>query len=974
MANYDTTIRVGTKIDRKGAEVQLMALENQIAKKADKIASLMSKMGEMKDAKLPTQEYQEITTQIEKAEQKLNKLLEKQEQMQREGKANGVAWDRLIHQIEETENEIKYAKGELQDLVDTGKAFTLGQDTEEYAKMAQQVQYLRNELSVLTEKHDLLTAKQRNATEAYKKFGENGRNAFKKINKYAEKSCGLLKNFGSRLKSLAISFFIVSQIGKAFRALTQGIKGGFDNFYKGNEQFRNSIDSLKASLLTLKNSLAAAFAPLVQMVVPYIQKAVEWLTRLIDTVGQFIAAISGQKTYKKAVKQTTAAIKEQNKEQNKQVSSLDKLNVITSDKDSGKDDEDTSGMFEEVPINSGILDFIQKLKDLLKPIIDYAEKLKDIFMQGFWDGLGDWEYRWQSIKDSLASIKESLIDIFTDPAVLAAADGWAQSVAYMLGSLVGAMASIGLTIATNILGGIAKYLEENKDRIKEHLISMFNIWAEINQMFAELFQSIAYVFEAFASEQGQKLTANIIGIFADTLMGITELASKFFRDIAQIIIKPFVDNKEAFRAALEGFLGVLAEVAGTIKQGIDDTFDKLNEVYDEHFKPFFDSVAQGLSDLVGQFLEFWNGNVQPILDQWAADFDELWQSHIQPLLDNAAEFLGKIADLLKVVWENYLQPMIAWIIANVLPKILPVIQAVWNTLKNLAGYIADMISGVITILGGLIDFVTGVLSGDWEKAFQGLQDIVSGFAETIRGTIEGGLQLISDILKVFVEATKSSIDAFLQSIKKTVEIVINFVKQNILGKFNEIKAGFSSFNSNVRQIWTNLWNGLRDKVKTILGSIKNTVKEALDWIAQKVGSIGDKFGSFGSKVGGLFGGTSQKSSRMSAPSAYTANAAIASLNKVEIPAYATGQVIPRTMKQHLAILGDNNRETEIVSPISTIKQALREEAATLGLTGGNAGQEINLHLTVECEGYRLLEIIQKLDREYYKQHGKHALA
>lgn len=974
MATYDTTVRVGTSIDRRGTEIQLAALENQITKKADKIASIMAKMGEMKDVKLPTQEYKEITVQIEKAEQRLNGLIEKQDQMQREGKDNGAAWDRLIHQIDETKNEIKYAKGELKDLVDTGKAFTLGQDTEEYAKMGQQVKYLQNELSVLIEKYNLLIDKLGDATERYREFGETGRKAFEKGSKYAEKSSGLLKNIGSRLKSLALSFFIISQISKAFQALTQGIKDGFDNFYKGNEQFRNSIDSLKASLLTLKNSLAAAFAPLVQMVVPYIQKAVEWLTRLIDTVGQFIAAISGQKTYKKAVKQTTAAIKEQNKEQNKQLSNLDKFNVITSDKGSGKDDEDTSGMFEEVPINSGILDFIQKLKDFLKPVIDYAEKLKDIFMQGFWDGLGDWEYRWQSIKDSLASIKESLVDIFTDPAVLAAADGWAQSVAYMLGSLVGSMASIGLTIAANLLGGIAKYLEENKDRIKEYLISMFNIWEEVNLLFADLFQSIAYVFEAFASEKGQQLTANIIGIFVDAFMGITELASKLFRDIANIIIQPFVDNKEAFRTALEGFLGVLSEVAGTIKQGIDDTFDKLNEVYDEHFKPFFDSVAQGLSALVGQFLEFWNGNVQPILDQWAADFDELWQSHIQPLLDNAAEFLGKIADLLKVVWENYLQPMIAWIIANVLPKILPVIQAVWNTLKNLAGYIADMISGVITILGGLIDFVTGVLSGNWEKAFQGLQDIVGGFVETIRVSIEGGLQFISDVLNTFIEAWKSLVDLFLQSIQKAVEVCVNFIKKNIIGKFSEIKTAFSNFNSNVSQIWKNMWNGLKEKVRSILGSIKNTVKEAFDWIAQKIGSIGDKFGSFGSKVGEFFGGDSQKASRMSAPSSYTASAAIAALNNVEIPAYATGQVIPRTMKQHLAILGDNNKETEIVSPISTIKQALREEAAALGLVGGNGGQEINLHLTVECEGHKLLEIMQKLDREYYKQHRKHALA
>lgn len=979
MAKYDGSVRINTDINTKEASAQLMTLENRIVKTADKISSLRSKMDALKDVKIPTQQYKEIESDISKAEKELQKLIEKQAQMQADGKDSGAEWDRLNQRIQASKDYIELAKEEMQELVNVGKAFTLGRDSEEFTRLGQQLKYAENDMAVLNKRHSELIVKQGKVSDGYKKLSETAKQSFARINKSAKESGGLLGTMANRFKGLAMSLLIFNQISKAFNAMTSGIKQGFENFYKGNESFRNSVDSLRASLLTLKNSFAAAFAPLVQMVIPYIQKAVEWMTALIDRIGQFIAAISGQKTYTRAIKQTTAAIKEQNKEQRKQLSSLDKLNNLTSDKGSNADDGGAANMFEEVPIDSGILDFLQKLKDFLKPIIDYAKKLKDVFMQGFWDGLGDWEYRWESIKDSLASIKDSLIDIWTDPAVLAAADKWAQSVAYMLGSLIGSLASIGLTIAANLLGGIAKYLEQNKDRIKQYLIAMFDIWAEINYLFADLFQSIAYVFEAFASEQGQQLTANIIGIFADAFMGITELASKLFRDIANIIIQPFVDNKEALRAALEGFLGVLASVTGTIKDGIDATFDKLNEVYDMHFKPFFDSIAQGLSDLLGQFLEFWNGNVQPILDQWAADFDELWKSHIQPLLDNAAEFLGKIADLLKVVWENYLQPMIAWIIANVLPKVLPVLQAIWDTLKNLIGYIADAISNVITILGGLIDFITGVFSGDWEKAFQGLQDAVGGFIDLIKNIIEGGLQLISDLIKAFAETGKALVTSFLQALKDTVTDRINFIKENIVGKFGEIKVVFSNFQKNVMQLWVNMWNGLKEKVHSILGGIKDYIKGVADWMVQKIKSIGDSFGSFGSKVSGWFGGNGSTSnagvmSRMSVPSPYAADPAYASLASMDIPAYATGQVIPRSMKQHLAILGDNNRETEVVSPLSTLKQALREEAISLGLVGNGNGQAINLDLTVECEGYRLLHLLQKLDGEYYKQNGKHALA
>lgn len=980
MAKYDGSVRINTDINTKEASSQLMTLENRIVKTADKISSLRSKMDALKDAKIPTQQYKEIESDISKAEKELQKLMEKQAQMQADGKDSGTEWNRLNQRIQASKDYIELAKEEMQELVNVGKAFTIGRDSEEFTRLGQQLKYAENDMAVLNKRHSELIAKQGKVTDGYKKFGETAKQSFARINKSAKESGGLLGTMANRFKGLAMSLLIFNQIGKAFNAMTSSIKQGFENFYKGNESFRNSVDSLRASLLTLKNSFAAAFAPLVQMVIPYIQKAVEWMTALVDKIGQFIAAISGQRTYTRAIKQITAAIKEQNKEQRKQLSSLDKLNNLTSDKGSNADDGGAANMFEKVPIDSGILDFLQKLKDFLKPIIDYAKKLKDVFVQGFWDGLGDWEYRWESIKDSLASIKDSLIDIWTDPAVLAAADKWAQSVAYMLGSLVGSLASIGLTIAANLLGGIAKYLEQNKDRIKQYLIAMFDIWAEINYLFADLFQSIAYVFEAFASEQGQQFTANIIGIFANAVMGITELVSKLFRDIANIIIQPFVDNKEALRAALEGFLGVLASVTGTIKDGIDATFDKLNEVYDMHFKPFFDSIAQGLSDLLGQFLEFWNGNVQPILDQWAADFDELWKSHIQPLLDNAAEFLGKIADLLKVVWENYLQPMIAWIIANVLPKVLPVLQAIWDTLKNLIGYIADAISNVITILGGLIDFIIGVFSGDWEKAFQGLQDAVGGFIDLIKNIIEGGLQFISDLIKTFAETGKALVTSFLQELKDTVTDRINFVKENIVGKFGGIKAAFSDFKKNVMQLWVNMWNGLKEKVHSILGGIKEYIKGVADWMTDKIKSIVGNFSSIGNRVSGWFGGNdrtfSASYSRMSAPSPYAVNPAYASIASMDIPAYATGQVIPRSMKQHLAILGDNNRETEVVSPLSTIEQAVINAMAKINRdTGNNNGGTVRVEIPVIINGIgEIGRAVQQFDMEFFKQSGRHAFS
>ncbi len=975
MAQYDGSIRINTQINTKNAEINLSTLENRIVKTSDKIASLRSKMDSLKDTKIPTQEYKNLENELGKLTNKFDSVAEKVHDFEKLGTdKNFTPFRQARDEAQELYIKIEDIRGAMYDLEESGKAFTLGSETEEFAKLGQQLRYAENDLSVLNQKHEVLGMKLKNVKEGYKKLGNTAKKSLEKINKSTKKTGGLLGTLGSRFKGLALSLLVFNQISKAVRSMSNAIKEGFSNLYNDSNitSFKNQIDSLKASLLTLKNTFAAAFLPLVEIVIPYIQRFVEWLTKAVNLVGQFIAALTGKKTYTKAIKMTADDLKDEAKaaEEAKEategyLSPLDEINKYQERKSNEtKDKEIDPGtqMFEEVPIDNKIFDFLQKIKDFLKPIIDYAKKLKDIFMQGFWDGLGDWQYRWESIKDSIASIKESLIDIFTDPAVLAAADGWAQSVVYMLGSLVGSLASIGLTIAANLLGGIAKYLEQNKERIKEYLISMFNIWEEVNYMFADLFQSIAYVFEAFASEQGQQLTANIIGIFADAFMGITELASKLFRDIVQIIIKPFVDNKEAFRTALEGFLGVLAEVTGTIKQGIDDTFAKLNEVYDTHFKPFFDSVAQGLSDLVGKFIEFWNGNVQPILDQMAADFDTLWTSHIQPLLNNAAEFLGKIADLLKALWENILQPLIAWIIENILPKILPVIQAIWDMLVNFVAYIADAINGIITILGGIIDFLTGVFTGDWELAFQGLQNIVGGFIDAVMALIEGFATLISDAVNGIFEAIKALLDAFVEAITSIIETFLDWMLENIINKGEEINQRFTDFFSGIKEKWSEGWNSLKEKVSSIIEEIKSTIQSAFDWIGEKVSAIGEKLSSIGSKAksifkGSIFGGGSFSTIPYSTSSYMLHSPEIAKLANVEIPGYATGQVIPRTMKQHLAILGDNNRETEVVSPLSTIEQAVENVMAKIGSTSGIGNKELTIRIPVIIDGKQITEIV-----------------
>lgn len=53
----------------------------------------------------------------------------------------------------------------------------------------------------------------------------------------------------------------------------------------------------------------------------------------------------------------------------------------------------------------------------------------------------------------------------------------------------------------------------------------------------------------------------------------------------------------------------------------------------------------------------------------------------------------------------------------------------------------------------------------------------------------------------------------------------------------------------------------------------------------------------------------------------------------DIPYLAKGTVVPANYGEFLAVLGDNKREAEVVSPVSTMKKAFMDALAESGGTG-----------------------------------------
>lgn len=995
----DDSIRVKFNIDTANLPSQMQKIVNSIKKAEGEVERLRTKMDALKDQQIPSHEYKKLQAELDAAIKKYEELNDTVETFNRIGTdKKSPHYQRAIGEAQDLYMKIEEIRGAMFELEEGGKAFTLGGDSEEYARMAARVDELSGSIQVSKTRLAELNAKQKPVAKEFDNVKKKAEEAFSSVSKGAKRSGGLLTTLATRFRGIMLSLLIFNWITKAFNAMISGMKSGFENLMGYSAGFANSVQSLKNSMATLGNQFAAAFAPIVQMVIPWLRSLINALSTAMSYVAQFIALLGGKNTftrakqiqdsYNKSLGGTASAAKKAYGA----LAKFDDLDVLQKQEDTdagGAGETLPQDMFEEVPIDPRLQKWLDGILERLKPILDYLKKLKDAFMDGFWDGLGDWSYRLDIIKEGLKQIMDALIDIWTDPAVLAAADRWAQSVMYMLGSLVGSVASIALTLAAAFIGGLGKYLSENTDRIKQFLISAFNVGAEINNLLAGLFQSIAYIFEGLASESGIRFVAALIGSILDAGMGIIEVALKLGRDFLEMFILPITENREGFRTAFEGLLAVGATVLETFKNSIDETFDKVNEIYDKHFKPFFDSVAKGLSEIIGKLLEFWNGSVQPVLQSMAEQFQTLWESYIQPFINNLVEVMGKVADMLNALWNNILVPLVGWLIENILPLLLPIIQTLWDNFLLFVEFLAEMANSIVEIFGGIIDFLTGVFSGDWSLAFDGLKEIVQGFSDFnqsiwnfIRSCLERVWSVIKDkattiwtAIKTFMQTTWENVKTFAQNtwnniktflinawtaikekaisiweaIRRGFEEKINAVRD----KMEEIKEKFDSFREKVFSVFENIKETVVSAIDAVKGAISGfigLVESAISAIQSLISSASSIGGSIGSAISGFLGISAPPGIQI--PVGYDITSEMA--NKFDIPHLASGSVI-QGGRPFAAILGDQPRgQVNIEAPLATIEQAVEN---AMGRFTGGTGFGGTMRVVLNVSGTDLAQVM-----------------
>lgn len=753
MAEYDGEIRIKTLIENGEASSKLMQMESQFQKLAREADKLSKTLKDLASQKIPTEEYKAVQIQIEKDTASLDKLLARMDKfLETGGSSKSTTFKRMQYEVEELTNSIKYAKGELAAMESSGTAFIDPTTTEEYSKVSEKLLDVQS-------KQEVLNQKMRETAANEKTIGAGAKD-IEKVGKSAKKSSGLISDMAKRIKQTVVSFAIFGAVMKVSQTISKAFTEGIQNMAKYSSEFNGKMSEMASASATLKNSIGALTAPIISALTPAIVTLCTWLTNAINAMNRFIAAISGKSTWTKAKKQQVdyAASLDKTAGSAKKaagaLAAFDDLNVLQkNDSGSGSGGTGSTGsggsdLYEEVPTG-------KELSDKIQPFIDYLKKLKNSIKNGWdetWSNL-DIPLQFDNIKSSIESIKNSFLNIFSDSEVSASVDNFAMTFSRSLGSISASVVSIGATIAENLLGGISIYLESNSENIKNYIIDMFDIASDISVLASQGADAFANVFSVFGDENGQQITANLIQIFSDAFMMVTENAAKFGKDIIDCIVTPFVENQDALKDALDGLLGVIADLTTTISDGAQHVTDKITELYDEHIHPFIENVKNGMSELIEKFLEFWNTYIQPILASWAEMFEDTYENHLKPVIDNVIEIIGLVIDILNDLWTNILQPIIAWVIENILPVVSPILDNLGKSVKGTVDTILDLVNVLLAGIKLVFSALKVLFTKDTDRALRKTENSVRGFVNSV-------IQLFENMVNHVINGLNSLISGF----------------------------------------------------------------------------------------------------------------------------------------------------------------------------------------------------------------------
>ncbi len=242
-----------------------------------------------------------------------------------------------------------------------------------------------------------------------------------------------------------------------------------------------------------------------------------------------------------------------------------------------------------------------------------------------------------------------------------------------------------------------------------------------------------------------------------------------FAEVMPVAMDIWTTDFENSCLLIQEYCGILQ----TAYEGIQTTFSDMCESISTNWDTYGGDLLQGFTDFKNGLWETWwyiyNNIIDPVVTWCGESFDWVWKKHLKPLWDNIVEFISSVSENILALWNGFLKPVIDWIIAFLAPVVVNAIGLIVDWVGYAVGLIADVIGGIITILDGIIQFVVGVFTLDWKRAWGGIVKVFKGLWEGLVGIVKGVANAVIWAINALIAALYSAIAGVVNGVGSIVK-------------------------------------------------------------------------------------------------------------------------------------------------------------------------------------------------------------
>ena len=325
-----------------------------------------------------------------------------------------------------------------------------------------------------------------------------------------------------------------------------------------------------------------------------------------------------------------------------------------------------------------------------------------------------------------------------------------------------------------------------------------------------------------------------------------------------------------------------------------------------------------------------------------------WSSVGQTIIDmlkaiDWATLFRQLGELLAQVWPVVLAAVLipgiaTFVTGTVIPAAISALGSLVDSIiADIGGWPALLIGVLMLGLAAIGAAVAQWLYEHWDELTAWFDEKWAEFSESwaefwntvfekgkeIWNTIRDAWQDFWENLSNKFNEMRTNITAawnefWLQVSNKAKEIWNN-IQSNWQNFWSNVFSKFNTMKANLSQAWNSLWTGMRDKVGAIWSGIVEKVRGGANSV---LGFINGLISKVVNGINGMIDALNSLS--FDVPEwlgGGTFGFSIGHINAPQIPYRAQGAVIPPN-REFLAVLGDQSSGTNIEAPLSTIEQAV----------------------------------------------------